>query len=133
LYASDDYAEERGLPTTIDKLHSHSLIYYIEGLLRVEDLDVLAKLTAARTVAFASTSVHAQTVATLSSAGIGLLPAFVADREKTLRRVLYPLVKLVPQFSACLAQGRLRRPAAVAVFQEIRKGVAARQSELIPA
>ena len=40
------------------------MIYYIEGLLRAEDLDVLAKLTAARTVAFASTSVHAQTVAT---------------------------------------------------------------------
>ena len=93
LYASDDYAEERGLPTSIDELHAHSMIYYIEGLLRVEDLDVLAKLTAARTVAFASTSVHAQTVATLSSAGIGLLPAFVADREKTLRRVLYPLVR----------------------------------------
>ena len=51
----------------------------------------------------------------------------------TLRRVLYPLVKIVPQFSACLTQGRLRRPAAVAVFTEIRKGVAARQSDLIPA
>lgn len=133
LYASATYGAERGLPASVEELKSHSLIYYVEGLLRVDDLDVLAKLTSARHVAFASTSVQAQCVATVEGAGIGLLPAFVGDNEPTLERVLFPDVRLVPQFSACLAPSRLRRPAAVAVLQAIREGVAERQAELMPA
>jgi DNA-binding transcriptional LysR family regulator len=132
LYASEDYLNHRGRPTTIPELKTHSLIYYVEGLLRVDDLDVLDELTASRHAAFASTSVQAQTFATISGAGIGLLPAFVADREPSLRRVLYPQVRIVPEFTAWLASHRLRRPAAAAVMHAIRAGVAERQSDLLP-
>ena len=109
------------------------MIYYIEGLLRAEDLDVLGKLTAARTVAFASTSVHAQTVATPSSAGIGLLPAFVADREKTLRRVLYPLVRSCRNSPPAPPKADSAAQPQSQSSKQIRKGVAGRQSELVPA
>jgi DNA-binding transcriptional LysR family regulator len=109
------------------------LIYYIEGLLRVEDLDVLGRFTTASHAAFGSTSVHAQLRATLCGAGIGLLPAFVAEREPSLRRVLFHEVAVVPQFHACLTSGRLRRPAATQVMQAIRTSVRRRQDELLPA
>lgn len=132
LYASTDYLNHRGRPTNTAELKAHSLIYYVEGLLRVEDLDVLDQLTTSGHAAFASTSVHAQLFATVGGAGIGLLPAFVADREPDLRRVLYPQVRLVPEFTSWLASSRLRRIGAAAVMRAIRQGVADRHGQLLP-
>ncbi|WP_328810637.1 LysR family transcriptional regulator [Rhodococcus sp. NBC_00294] len=132
LYASVDYIAQHGLPSSTEDLKSHSLIYYIEGLLRVEDLVVITELTTARQVAFASTSVHAQLLATVCGAGIGLLPAFVADREPSLRRVMYPDVRIVPEYTAWLASRRFRRPAAGPVMQAIREAVQDRQLDLLP-
>lgn len=132
LYASVEYLAGHGSPTTTDELRAHSLIYYIEGLLRVEDLAVIAALTSARHVAFASTSVHAQVMATRCGAGIGLLPAFVADADSSLVRVLYPEVRVVPEYTAWLASRRFRRPAAGPVMQAIREAVWERRAELLP-
>lgn len=132
LYASDEYVSERGLPRTLEELAGHSLVYYIEGLLRVEDLDVLTRLTGRHQVTFGSTNVQVQTMATLSGAGIGLLPAFVAEREPTLRRVLASDVAINLEFTACLGPRRLRRPAAATVMQAIREMVVERQAELVP-
>ncbi|WP_158854202.1 hypothetical protein [Saccharothrix deserti] len=69
------------------------------------------------------TSVHSQLRATLCGAGIGLLPAFVAEQEPSLRRVLHREVAVVPQFTACLASRRLRRPAAARVFESIKASI----------
>lgn len=132
LYASAEYVAERGLPATAGDLVDHSLIYYIEGLLRVEDLDVLTRLTGRHQVGFGSTNVQAQTAATVAGAGIGLLPAFVAEREPTLQRVLASDVAITLEFTACLAPRRLRRPAAAIVMQAIREAVVDRQDELVP-
>jgi DNA-binding transcriptional LysR family regulator len=70
--------------------------------------------------------------ATFAGAGIGLLPAFVGDREPTLRRVLPSEVAPVLELTACLAPKRLRRPAAATVLQAIRETVAERRHELMP-
>ncbi|MFF9040448.1 LysR substrate-binding domain-containing protein [Streptomyces sp. NPDC014892] len=132
-YASSAYLRARGAPGSTRDLPDHSLIYYVEGLLRVEDLDVLGQFTSATHAAFGSTSVHAQLQATLHGAGIGLLPAFVAEREPSLERVLFDEVAVVPQFSFHLVPGQLRRPAATKVMQAIRSSVHARRDELLPA
>jgi DNA-binding transcriptional LysR family regulator len=132
LYASEEYAEERGLPRTTADLADHSLIYYVEGLLRVEELDLLNRIMGDHRVAIGSTCVHAQVAATLAGAGIGLLPAFVGDRIPCLHRVLAPEVAITLTFSACLAPRRLRRPAAATVMQAIREMVAERHDELMP-
>lgn len=131
LYASEAYRNTRGLPTSKTNLSEHSLIYYIESLLRVEDLDVLADLASHRHVGYGSTSVQAQTVATLRGAGIGLLPSFIGDREPTLQRVLPSEVDIILKFMVCLAPRRLLRPAARTVLQAIRQSVAERQHELM--
>ncbi|MQY31817.1 LysR family transcriptional regulator [Nocardia aurantia] len=132
LYASQEYLHDHDVPLATDELRHHSLIYYIESLLRVEDLSVLGRLATGRHAAFASTSVQAQTIATLAGAGIGLLPAYVADREPTLRRVLFPEVRIVLQYTAWMASRRLRRPAATSVMRAIRETVAERLPELLP-
>ncbi|MFC8045776.1 LysR family transcriptional regulator [Nocardia sp. NPDC057353] len=132
LYAAAEYRAERGLPASAAELSGHSLIYYIDSLLRVEDLDVLSRVTGTRQVSFGSTSVQAQTAAVLAGAGIGLLPAFVGDREPTLVRVLADEVALTLEFTACLAPRRLQRPATATVMRAIRESVAERQAELLP-
>jgi len=76
--------------------------------------------------------VQAQTAATLAGAGIGLLPAFVAEPEPTLQRVLPSEVAPVLEFTVWLASRRLRRPAAATVLQAIREMVADRYHELMP-
>jgi DNA-binding transcriptional LysR family regulator len=76
--------------------------------------------------------VHAQLKATVHGAGIGLLPAFVAERDRSLVRVLFDEVAVVPTYHACSAAGWLRRPAPASVMAAIRAEVRSRQSELLP-
>ena len=132
LYATRDYQIDYGTPESIEELAEHSLIFYVESLLRVEDLDLLTRITGDHQVAFGSTSVQVQMAATLAGAGIGLLPAFVGDREPMLHRVLPSEVAPVLEFTAYLAPKRLRRPAAATVLQAIRETVAERRHELMP-
>jgi hypothetical protein len=131
LHATRDCEIDYGTPESIEGLAEHSLIFYVESLLRVEDLDLLTRITGDHRVAFGSTSVQVQ-IATLAGAGIGLLPAFVDDREPMLHRVLPAEVAPVLEFTAWLAPKRLRRPAAATVLQAIRETVAERREKLMP-
>jgi DNA-binding transcriptional LysR family regulator len=133
LYASEGYLEERGTPSRPSDIAEHSLIYYVEGLLRVADLDVLGQFGTVGHPAFGSTSPHAQLHATLCGAGIGLLPAFMAERISGLRRVLFDEVAVIAQFSAFIAPARLRRPAANQVMEAIVGEVRQRLDVLMPA
>ena len=61
-----------------------------------------------------------------------LLPAFVAERQAGLRRVLFDEVAVIPTYSACMAAGRLRRPAAAHVMTAIQNEVRARRDDFLP-
>lgn len=131
LYASSDYLADHGTPTSVDDLGAHRLVYYIESLLRVSELDIFDRLFPGHPVQVSSTSVHAQLSATLAGAGIGLLPAFLADPQVGLRRVLRAEVDVEQKYIAGLAPRSLRRPATTVVMQELRAEVRARQHELL--
>ncbi|TWS21366.1 LysR family transcriptional regulator [Tsukamurella asaccharolytica] len=132
LYASEGFASEFGLPRTFEELQDYPLIFYVESLLRVGDLDRLAKSLGTHKVAFASTNVEDQRIATVVGAGIGLLPSFVGEVESSLVRVLPDLVAPTLDIWAALAPRQLRRPAASAVLQAIRESVRDRHAELMP-
>jgi DNA-binding transcriptional LysR family regulator len=131
LYASSDYLADNGTPTTIEELSGHRLVYYVESLLRVSDLDVFDELFRGHPVQVSSTSVHAQLTATVAGAGIGLLPAFLADAQLTLRRLLRSEVDVSNDYVAALAPRALRRPATTVVMQELRAEVRSREHELL--
>lgn len=131
LYASSDYLADHGAPTSVDDLSHHPLVYYVESLLRVSELDVFDRVFGGRPVAVGSTSVHAQLTATVAGAGIGLLPAYLADAQIGLRRVLRQQVEIPQQYVAGLAPRTLRRPATTVVMQELRAEVRARHHELM--
>ncbi len=132
LYASADYIEHYGMPATPEELRGHSLVYYVEPLLRVEDLNILEQFIGPHRVAVGSTSIHAQVAATRAGAGIGLLPAYLAEPVPELRRVLWDDVGFTPTYTAVLAPRQLRRSASTTVMQAIKETVAEKQGLLLP-
>lgn len=132
LYATDEYLAATGCPESREDLAHHSLVYYVDSLLRVDDLDLLDRFLSGGTADIGSTSIHAQLAATAAGGGIGLLPHFLALRQPTLRRVLAGQVDVELQFRVALAPRTLRRSAAAAVLQMLQREVAERRHELRP-
>ncbi|MTD16349.1 LysR family transcriptional regulator [Nakamurella sp. YIM 132087] len=132
LWAAPEYLAAKGTPESVAGLADHSLVYYVDSLLRVDDLALLRELFPAGSAEVGSTNVHAQVQAALAGGGIGLLPNFLAGREAGLRRVLAGQVDIVLQFRVALAPRVLRRPASTAVLRALQAEVAARQAELLP-
>ena len=132
LYASPEYLAAKGEPTTVRALSDHPLIYYIDALLRVSDLDLIDRLFPAGAVQIGSTSVHSQAAATRAGGGIGVLPNFLAGGDPGLVRLLPKEVQVQLMLTAALAPRVLRRPAAVEVMKRLQAEVLARRGELLP-
>jgi DNA-binding transcriptional LysR family regulator len=88
LYASRDYLAEHGEPSTVEELTGRPLVYFIESMLQVDVLDQARHRVPDMVDAVTSTNVFVHVEATRAGAGFGLLPAFLADREPDLVRVL---------------------------------------------
>ncbi len=88
LYASPGYLGRFGNPQTVAQLEGHRFVSYIEELLEMPQLSMLAELGHARTVSFRSTSTISQTEAIANGAGIGLLHIFSAEKDPRLARLL---------------------------------------------
>src|SRR5690606_14655747 len=91
LYASRDYMTRHAPITQLRDLAAHPLIFYVDALLTVRELD-LAPLLSGMRVGFGSTNVFAQLEATRHGAGIGLVHAFMANGDADLVAVLPRLV-----------------------------------------
>lgn len=128
LYATQPYLDRKGVPGDVAQLAEHSIIYYIQGLLRVEDLLVIR----GQRVHIASNSVFSQLEAARAGGGVALLPRFVALRYPDLVGVLPEQVRPALTFVAALAPAHLRRSAAPQVLDAIRREVHGRLHELQP-
>ena len=124
LYASADYLADRGEPTTAEDLVRHPLIFYVDSMLQIGDLDLTRYLPRAA-ARFTSTNVLAQLEATKQGAGIGLLPKYLALREPTLRRVCPAVAPLPSRFSLAVRRESVSRPSVrvvrEALFDEVRR------------
>ncbi|WP_406470520.1 LysR family transcriptional regulator [Streptomyces sp. NBC_01615] len=130
LYASDDYLTRHGRPETVAELREHALIFYIESMLQVGDLDIERHLPGV-TPAFSSTNVFAQLEATQQGAGIGVLPAFLAQRAP-LRRLLADEIDIRLPITLAVRREAVTHPAVRALSSALRQEVAERSAELIP-
>lgn len=131
LYATDDYLRIHGEPATVGEVSAHPLIWYVDSLLQVGELDLDKHLPGA-VPRLMSTNVFAQVEATRSGGGVGLLPAFVADRHDDLRRVLGGAVDVRLGFALAARRERLTNPAVQAIRAAVRAEVTARSGELLP-
>lgn len=88
LYASRRYLATHSTIRTRDDLRGHTFISYVDDLLFSKELQYLDELYQPDAFALRSTSIMAQYQATAAGAGIAVLPAFIAERDSSLRRIL---------------------------------------------
>ncbi|WP_218509332.1 LysR family transcriptional regulator [Variovorax sp. dw_308] len=88
LYAAKAYLSQHKPIQAREDLRGHSFISYVDDLLFSKELQYLDDLHKPDAFALRSTSILAQHRATAAGAGIAVLPAFIADEDKSLRRVL---------------------------------------------
>jgi DNA-binding transcriptional LysR family regulator len=120
LYGSHGYLAEHGTPTRIAELARHPLVYFIDSMLQVDDLDVATSFAPAMRESVTSTNVFVHVEATRAAAGIGLLPCFMADRHEDLIRVLPDEVAIRLTYWLVTRAETLRRPEVAAVVDAIR-------------
>lgn len=88
LYGERQYLARHPLVCSSEDLRHHRFIHYVDDLLFSKELQLLAQLHKPARFVFRSTSIAAQYEAVRAGAGLAVLPAFMADRDATLSRVL---------------------------------------------
>lgn len=120
VYGSRDYLIEHGTPASIADLAHHPLVYFIDSMLQVDDLDRARSFAPAMRDSVSSTNVFVHVEATRAAAGLGLLPCFMADRHDDLVRVLPDSVAIGLTYWLVARAETLRRPEVAAVVESIR-------------
>ena len=110
LYATPQYLAEHGTPASISDLAGHRIIYYVESALQVDDLDAARRGLPPSRPSINSTSVFAHVSATALSAGIGILPHFLARTVPGLVRVLPDEYAHEVEYWAVAREESLRKP-----------------------
>jgi DNA-binding transcriptional LysR family regulator len=131
LYASEAYLEDHGTPQVPADLSAHPFIYFIDSMLHVDDLDLAPNFTPTMRESVTSTNVFVHVEATRASAGIGLLPCFMADRHPDLRRILPDAIAVKLTYWLVTRTETLRRPEVSAVVDAIRAVVTEQRSALL--
>jgi DNA-binding transcriptional LysR family regulator len=126
LYGSTDYLVEHGTPASRTELADHALVYFIDSMLQVDDLDLARSFAPTMRESITSTNVFVHVEGTRAAAGLGLLPCFMADRHDDLIRVLPDAVAIRLTYWLVTRPETLRRPEVSAVVDAIR----ARMEEL---
>ncbi|QLY27541.1 LysR family transcriptional regulator [Nocardia huaxiensis] len=131
LYAARSYAATRGLPESIDDLSDHPLVYFIDSMLQVDDLDLAPAFAPLMRESITSTNVFVHVEATRAAAGLGLLPCFMADRHPDLIRVLPDQVAVRLTYWLVARRETLRRPEVAAIVESLRAEVHSRRDMLL--
>lgn len=130
LYASRSYLARHRAPRSRTDLAEHPLVYFVDAMLQVDELDLARRLVPQMGESVTSTNVFVHVEATRSGAGIGLLPCFMADRNDDLVRVLPEVSARLSYWLVSRAES-LRRPEVAAVIEAIQTEVADRAAELL--
>lgn len=131
MYASRSYLAEHGTPRTAEELTEHQLVYFVDSMLQVDDLDAPRRLVPTMRDGLSSTNVFVHVEATRAGAGVGFLPCFMADLHDDLVRLLPGTFAERLPYWMVLRPDSMRRPAVAAVVQALRKQVAAHRDQLL--
>lgn len=130
LYASRDYLADNGTPASVEEVSDHRLVYFVDSMLQVDDLDAPRRLFPEMKDALTSTNVFVHVEATRAGAGIGFLPCFMADRHPDLVRLFPDSVAERLPYWMVLRPDSMRRPAIAAVVQGLKDEMLAHQAAL---
>ena len=131
LYGSVGYLAEFGTPAHVGELSQHPLVYFIDSMLQVDDLDLARSFGPVMRESVTSTNVFVHVEATRAASGLGLLPCFMADRHADLVRVLPDSVAVGLTYWLVTRSETLRRPEVAAVVEAIVSRMADQHDELM--
>lgn len=131
MYASQSYLEEFGRPASVAELSAHGLVYFVDSMLQVDDLDAPRRLVPKMLDSLSSTNVFVHVEATRAGAGIGFLPCFIADRHTDLVRLLPEKFKERLPYWMVLRPDSLRQPAVALVAEALRRRTSAVENALL--
>lgn len=120
LYGARGYLDRHGSPATIADLAHHPLVYFIDSMLQVDDLDLASSSVPPMRESVTSTNVFVHVEATRAAAGLGLLPCFMADRHDDLVRVLPDRLAMPLSYWLVARIETLRRPEVSAFVEAIK-------------
>jgi len=132
LYASKQYLAAHKPIKTREDLRGHTFISYVDDLLFSKELQYLDELYRPESFALRSTSILAQHQATVAGAGIAVLPAFIAERDKSLRRVLPDEANFTRTFWMSVPAETRHLARMKATWDFLRETVEAQRSLLLP-
>jgi DNA-binding transcriptional LysR family regulator len=98
LFAAATYLADKPPVEKIEHLRDHALIGYVEDFIFTPELDYLPLIAPGLSPRLRSSNLVAQFSATLSGAGICMLPQFMADDAAGLTPILPDIVKLTRTF-----------------------------------
>ncbi|MCU1446523.1 LysR family transcriptional regulator [Cryobacterium sp.] len=119
MYASREYLERNGTPASVAELVTHPLVYFVDSMLQVDDLDAPRRRVPTMRGSLSSTNVFVQIEATRVGGGIGLLPCFMADRHDDLVRLLPEFAEELPYWMVLRPEAQ-RQPVIAAVVEALR-------------
>ncbi|TFD68913.1 LysR family transcriptional regulator [Cryobacterium ruanii] len=120
MYASRRYLQSHGTPTTIAELTEHPLVYFVDSMLQVDDLDAPRRLVPQMRESLSSTNVFVHVEGTRAGAGIGFLPCFMADQHADLLRLLPEEFQERLPYWMVVRSESLRLPAVAALVGALR-------------
>lgn len=132
LYASRQYLSAHKPISTREDLRGHTFISYVDDLLFSKELQYLDELYKPDSFALRSTSILAQHRATAAGAGIAVLPAFIAEQDETLRRVLPREANFMRTFWMSVPAEARNLARMKTVWDFLRATVEAQRSVLLP-
>ncbi|MEJ7634186.1 LysR family transcriptional regulator [Aeromicrobium sp.] len=131
LYGSADYLATHEAPSSVQDVTGHGLVYFIDSMLHVDDLDIARTLVPTMREAVTSTNVFVHVEATRAGAGLGLLPSFMADRHRDLIRLLPEQIEIPLEYWLVTRPEASRRPAVAVVATELQRTVQSMRGELL--
>ncbi|TFB65161.1 LysR family transcriptional regulator [Cryobacterium sp. Hz9] len=124
MYASRLYLQTHGTPRTIAELTQHPLVYFVDSMLQVDDLDAPRRLVPEMRESLSSTNVFVHVEGTRAGAGIGFLPCFMADQHADLVRLLPEQFQERLSYWMVVRTESLRLPAVAALVGALRARMA---------
>ena len=131
MYASRDYLAQFGTPADTTELMKHPLVYFVDSMLQVDDLDAPRRLVPTMRDSISSTNVFVHVEATRAGSGIGFLPCFMADRHADLVRLLPDEFAEQLAYWMVLRSESLRQPAVAAVADALRDHTASSKAAML--
>ena len=98
LYATPAYLEQSGTPQSVEDIHNHTLIGYVDDLIYSPSLRYYDEIGSGLSPSLTSSSLLAQKQLACSDCGIAMLPRFVGEPEPALINVLAADVRITRSF-----------------------------------